>query len=739
MTNTINEGNAMKIRKSEFFKKAIARILSVLMIFSMISAGLAVTGVFVTEEVNAAVRGSEIRRGDIITLKSESWSSDYIVLDPVRANDGSPGMYVLLKNYEGKIPFNNTGSSEWEGSTAQKWCTTLSYYRNLPDPVKQIITGEEDKDKVFFLSKSEYSQYKNSAGIDSAENWWLRTAASDTEADIVTADGSLSYLPVTQSDVRARPAFNIDIPSDVCAEESRADGRVVWTVDVSSMGHAIDNISYTWSGGWTKCTAKASCGSCGESVTERVRTSSRTAEDGATVYEADFSGDFFEDQSRAVYADSVPYQIGEGDSLILKSGDWENEYIVLSPQSTNTGDDGTFLLQKTPGEKIMFDENGETNFWEGSTAQAWCYSYYNGLPDAVKDRVIGVKTYETDSDEFKWSEVNNIDGTKSDKDKVFFLSYMEYHLHKDSAGISAYDGVDHNEGQKWLLRAPGTDCSEYHDYISVVDNDGTVHNYSIAHMISARPAFNIDLSDLRCVTKEESGGITTWTADIGDAAHDEGTPEYKWADDKRSCTASMICGKCGGTVYEETVKTSSKVIKKPNSNEEGLAEYTAEFTGASFETQKKQAALPKTFVAGDILRVGGYKYKVLSAKSRTVTLVKSKNTKSVSVPASIKFNNKTLKVTCVEAKAFTGSKVRKVTMGKNVKKLKKNAFAGSKAGTVVLKTKLLTKSSVSGCMKSSKVKTVSVKVGTKADNAKYLKKYRKFFTKAVLGKAVKIK
>ena len=130
---------------------------------------------------------------------------------------------------------------------------------------------------------------------------------------------------------------------------------------------------------------------------------------------------------------------------------------------------------------------------------------------------------------------------------------------------------------------------------------------------------------------------------------------------------------------------------------------------------------------------------MLSSKSLTVTLVKSKNTKSVSVPASIKFNNKTLKVTCVEAKAFTGSKVRKVTLGKNVKKLKKNAFAGSKASSVVVRTKLLTKSSVIGCMKSSKVKTVSVRVGTKSDNAKYLKRYKKFFTKAVLGKAVKIK
>ena len=66
-----------------------------------------------------------------------------------------------------------------------------------------------------------------------------------------------------------------------------------------------------------------------------------------------------------------------------------------------------------------------------------------------------------------------------------------------------------------------------------------------------------------------------------------------------------------------------------------------------------------------------------------------------------------------------------MTVDKNVKKLDKYAFAKSKATTVVLKTKALKKSTVKGCFKSSKVKTVQVKVGSKKQNKKMVKTYKK--------------
>ena len=51
----------------------------------------------------------------------------------------------------------------------------------------------------------------------------------------------------------------------------------------------------------------------------------------------------------------------------------------------------------------------------------------------------------------------------------------------------------------------------------------------------------------------------------------------------------------------------------------------------------------------------------------------------------------------------------------------------------------LEKASVKGSLKGSKVKTVQVKVGKEAVNKKYVKKYKKIFTRKNAGKKVKVK
>ena len=124
----------------------------------------------------------------------------------------------------------------------------------------------------------------------------------------------------------------------------------------------------------------------------------------------------------------------------------------------------------------------------------------------------------------------------------------------------------------------------------------------------------------------------------------------------------------------------------------------------------------------------------------TVAFTKAKNAKSVNVPDTVTLaDGKAYKVTEVSAKAFTGSKIRTVTIGKNVAKLAKGAFSKSKATKLIVKTKKLKKASVKGSLKGSKIKTVKVKVGSKKANKKYKKKYKKIFTKKVCGKKVKVK
>ena len=142
--------------------------------------------------------------------------------------------------------------------------------------------------------------------------------------------------------------------------------------------------------------------------------------------------------------------------------------------------------------------------------------------------------------------------------------------------------------------------------------------------------------------------------------------------------------------------------------------------------------------------VSSQKYKVTkvatSKAKGTVTFTKSKNAKSVTVPKTVKLaDGRTYNVTAVGAKAFTGSKVRTATIGANVTTLKAYAFKGSKATKVIVKTKKFKKSTVKKSLKNSKVKYVVVKVGTKKQNKTYVKKYKKFFTKANAGKKVTVK
>ena len=60
------------------------------------------------------------------------------------------------------------------------------------------------------------------------------------------------------------------------------------------------------------------------------------------------------------------------------------------------------------------------------------------------------------------------------------------------------------------------------------------------------------------------------------------------------------------------------------------------------------------------------------------------------------------------------------------------------AKTLVVKTKKLKKKSVRGSLKGSNVKKVKVQVGSKKVNKKYVKKYKKIFTKKNAGKKVKV-
>ena len=187
-------------------------------------------------------------------------------------------------------------------------------------------------------------------------------------------------------------------------------------------------------------------------------------------------------------------------------------------------------------------------------------------------------------------------------------------------------------------------------------------------------------------------------------------------------------GKHEVTIYEEgkPFTVTVWIVTKLSDYTESWDYYTfddgADDSGTSAETTHK---------------VSGNTYKPLS--KNTVAFVKAKNTKTVTVPATVKFGKVTWKVTRVNANAFKGRKIRIVKIGKNVKEIKKNAFKGSGVTKLILKTKLLKKTKIKNALKGSKVKTIQVMLGTKKLNKKYIKIYKKYFIKKIVGKKVKVK
>jgi len=179
----------------------------------------------------------------------------------------------------------------------------------------------------------------------------------------------------------------------------------------------------------------------------------------------------------------------------------------------------------------------------------------------------------------------------------------------------------------------------------------------------------------------------------------------------------------------------NKEDEKPGSTDSKLTPGTSG-TGA--------VTLTSIVTNGKAYTVGGQTYKVTKVASGgspgTVTFTKAKNAKNITVPATVKLEDgNTYQVTQVGAKAFTGKKIRKVTVGANVKKLAKGAFSKSKATTVILKTKKLGKAGVKGSLKGSKVSKIQVKVGAKKVNKKFVKSYKKIFTKKNVGIKVSVK
>ena len=198
---------------------------------------------------------------------------------------------------------------------------------------------------------------------------------------------------------------------------------------------------------------------------------------------------------------------------------------------------------------------------------------------------------------------------------------------------------------------------------------------------------------------------------------------------KAGYTGNTYCKDCG-----ELLKTGKetdalghtwgkgKVTRKSTYTAAGQITYTCSRCGKKRVITTKKLFYPK---AGTKYTVAGCQYKVIKAGAEVSLVGTNKTAKSVTIPAVIKVKGVIYKVTSIGAKAFNGSKkLKKVTIGANIKKISNNAFYKCKSlKTVTIKSVLLTKKTANKKAFKGVNKKMVIKVPKKVKKA-YVKMFK---------------
>ena len=162
--------------------------------------------------------------------------------------------------------------------------------------------------------------------------------------------------------------------------------------------------------------------------------------------------------------------------------------------------------------------------------------------------------------------------------------------------------------------------------------------------------------------------------------------------------------------------------EEPSYTEDGQIIYTCNRCGEQKTETLEKLAYPK---AGTKYTVAGCQYKVTKAGAEVSLIKTNKKAKRMTIPAAIKVNGVTYKVTSIGTKAFNGSKkLSKVTVGTNIKRISNNAFYKCKSLKMVnIKSMLLTKKTANKKAFKGVGKKMVIKVPKKVKKA-YVKIFK---------------
>ena len=197
---------------------------------------------------------------------------------------------------------------------------------------------------------------------------------------------------------------------------------------------------------------------------------------------------------------------------------------------------------------------------------------------------------------------------------------------------------------------------------------------------------------------------------------------------KAGYTGDIYCLKCGkqiSTGIEIPAKAHSwgtgKITKPASYTKTGIKTYTCKICG----TKRTEAInkIPMTRV-GTVYTIARNQYRITKVGAEVSLIKTNAKAKSINIPATIKANGITYKVTTIVAKAFKqNKKLQSVIVGANVKSISNNAFFKCLSlKTVNLKTVLLTSKTASKKAFKGANKKLVIKVPKKVK-----KSYKKIF------------
>ena len=165
-----------------------------------------------------------------------------------------------------------------------------------------------------------------------------------------------------------------------------------------------------------------------------------------------------------------------------------------------------------------------------------------------------------------------------------------------------------------------------------------------------------------------------------------------------------------------------KSVISPTYTKKGTITYICKRCKEKKAVTTKKLAYPKV---GTSYTISGSTYKVTKAGAEVMVYKTSKAARSVTIPATIKAKGITYKVTAIGAKAFNGNKkLKKVTIGANIKKISNNAFFKCKSlKMVTIKSVLLTKKTANKKAFKGVNKKMVIKVPKKVKKA-YVKIFK---------------